>query len=64
MNCRHSLFKGSQVNNNWGSSDAVVLVKVSVAEDVIYEKLKSYEKEMIDKLRKLVKMKKKNKMGR
>ena len=52
------------MNNNWGSSDAVVFVKVSVAEDVIYEKLKSYEKEMIDKLRKFVKMKKKNKIGR
>ena len=39
-------------------------VKVSAAEDLIYDKLKSYEKEMIDKLKKFIKMKKKNKMGR
>ena len=58
------MFKGSQTNNNWGSCDALTYVKVSVAEDVVFEKLKNYEREMIDKLKKFIRMKKKNKMGR
>ena len=63
LDCRFCLFKGSQVNNNWGSSDATTFVRVRVAEDVVDEKLKNYEKEMTIKLKKFIKMKKKNKMG-
>jgi hypothetical protein len=52
--------KGSQIcNNNFGSFDPITYIRIGTAEDIIKEKLKNYDREMHEKIKKLINDKKK-----
>lgn len=59
LNCRDSLLKGSQINNNLGSSDPIFYIKAENAEIVIKEKLKHYDSDMVEKIKGFILAKKK-----
>jgi hypothetical protein len=64
LECRDLLLKGSQINSNFGSFDSITYVQVSRAEEIIREKLKNYEREMLEKIKILLNSQKKNKNNR
>lgn len=51
--------RGSHLNNNFGSSDPITYVRFSIAEEIIKDKLKNYDKEMIERIKKFLHSKKK-----
>lgn len=53
------MLKGSQLNNNFGSSDSITYIRVNVAEEVIKDRLRNYDREMLDRMKKFLNSKKK-----
>lgn len=64
LDCRDTLLRGSHLNNNLGSSDPITFIRVSIAEDVIKDRMKNYDREMIDRMKKFLNSKKKEKNGK